>query len=600
MYEPVYHFAADPFRLSPDQRFSFQHRSYHKAKAYLRYALNRAEGFVMITGTPGSGKTTLLNDLLTEIDPARTVTAHLVTTQLEASDLLRLVTFAFGLRAEGLDKATLIQHLERFLLQQYHARKRALLIIDEAQDLTDSALEEMRLLTNLQHKNIPLLQVFLVGQEGLQAMVQKPAMEQLLQRMIASSRLDPMAAEETAAYVLHRLRIAGWHQDPQLSIGALRRIHLFSRGIPRRVNQLCSRLLLYGSLEEKHRLDSKDVQAVIAELREEQLLPAGYVEPPDGDLEADDVVIALPTDAWLRSAAEPPSGAAVQATAPAAPGAAAPAIDPEDGATAPVPVAEASQPPPPALAVVVPTLSASSPQTGPEPGVEEALQTAEQEAEQAPVPDPARPAKPLFERRWVLREKDSEQGFFAIVGIALSVLLGALLAISVGGSSSPAQATHDSASLPRNAATARADRELAQLRHRITRELAGKVSLAGTGSAQGLALRLNNTRQFAVGSTQFNPDMGATLQTLATILRDHAHTVLRIVGHSDVSGTERRNKVLSNRRARVVADYFLTQGIAAARLRTEGRGSRQLRSLTDQAQNRRVDLYVELAPPAST
>jgi outer membrane protein OmpA-like peptidoglycan-associated protein len=170
----------------------------------------------------------------------------------------------------------------------------------------------------------------------------------------------------------------------------------------------------------------------------------------------------------------------------------------------------------------------------------------------------------------------------------------------VGGSSSPAQATHDSASLPRNAATARADRELAQLRHRITRELAGKVSLAGTGSAQGLALRLNNTRQFAVGSTQFNPDMGATLQTLATILRDHAHTVLRIVGHSDVSGTERRNKVLSNRRARVVADYFLTQGIAAARLRTEGRGSRQLRSLTDQAQNRRVDLYVELAPPAST
>ncbi|MCK4586833.1 MAG: AAA family ATPase, partial [Gammaproteobacteria bacterium] len=273
MYDIAYHFDADPFRLTPDHRFCFRHKSYAKSKAYLDYALTRGEGFVMITGSPGSGKTTLLNDVLTNADKTNRAMARIVTTQLDDKDLLRMVAFAFKLNTQNLDKASILHHLEEFLVKQYQLHRHSLLIIDEAQDLDKTALEEIRLLTNLQIDGNSLLQVFLVGQNKLLDMIQDPTMEQLHQRLIASSHLDPMKAKETETYVIHRLRTAGWKQDPLISRGALRRIHIFSRGVPRIVNQLCSRFLLYGSVENKHKLDSHDVQEVITELCNEHLAP---------------------------------------------------------------------------------------------------------------------------------------------------------------------------------------------------------------------------------------------------------------------------------------------------------------------------------------
>jgi type II secretory pathway predicted ATPase ExeA/outer membrane protein OmpA-like peptidoglycan-associated protein len=273
MYDTAYRLNSDPFRLCPDHRYCFNHKSYKKNKSYLEYALHRGEGFVMITGVPGSGKTTLLNDVLEHAHRRAKVTARIVTTQLNADDLLRMVASAFKINIEGLDKARIILQLEKFLIEQYQRRKTCLLVIDEAQDLDKQALEEMRLLTNIQYNDHPLLQVFLVGQNNLIDIVQDPAMAQLHQRLIASSHLEPMNLEETGIYIIHRLRIAGWHHDPMFTQGAVKRIFFFSRGIPRIVNQFCNRFLLYGAIENKHRLDSHDAKEVINELTQEHLAP---------------------------------------------------------------------------------------------------------------------------------------------------------------------------------------------------------------------------------------------------------------------------------------------------------------------------------------
>ena len=277
MYEAFYQLSADPFRLSPDPAFSFQHRTYRKAMTYMLHALHRAEGFVMITGQPGTGKTTLVSDLVSTLSSDQVAVAKIVSTQLSSDDLLNMVAYSFNLDPEGWSKAKVLVQVERFLKQQYQQGRRPLLIVDEAQGMDKDALEELRLLTNMLVDNQQLLQVFLVGQEKLRDTVNTPALEQLQQRLIATTFLEPLDTDDTRAYIKHRLRHVNWRGDPLISTETYAMIQRYSHGIPRRINQICSRLFLHGSTEEKHRLGTADLEVVIEELQQELLLPMDKV-----------------------------------------------------------------------------------------------------------------------------------------------------------------------------------------------------------------------------------------------------------------------------------------------------------------------------------
>ena len=272
MYEAFYGLTEEPFRLSPDSRLCFRHPSYKKAKAYMQYALHRGEGFVMVTGQPGTGKSTLINDLTSDLSANKATYASLTCTQIEADDLLRLVVLKFGLDGKTAEKALLIHNLERYLQRLHHEGRRPLLIIDEAQDLSATALEELRLLTNLQQNNHPLLQIFLVGQAELRTTVLSPGLEQLHQRIVAACHLDPLSVEVTEEYIKHRLKHVGWNEDPSFDPALFESIHEYSRGIPRLINLICSRLFLHGMVEELHHFGMSDIETVLESLVEEHLL----------------------------------------------------------------------------------------------------------------------------------------------------------------------------------------------------------------------------------------------------------------------------------------------------------------------------------------
>jgi type II secretory pathway predicted ATPase ExeA len=242
---------------------------------YMLHALQRAEGFIMITGQPGTGKTTLVSDLVNTLRSDQTAVAKIVSAQLTANDLLDLVAYSFNLDPEGCGKAKVLFQIEDFLKQEHQQGRRSLLIIDEAQGMGHEALEEVRLLTNIMVGNHQLLQIFLVGQEQLQDIVNTPSLEQLHQRLIAATHLEPLDTDDTRAYIKHRLRCVNWKDDPLISTETYDQIRRYSQGIPRQINQLCSRLFLHGSIEEKHRLGIADLNIVVDELQQELLLPMG-------------------------------------------------------------------------------------------------------------------------------------------------------------------------------------------------------------------------------------------------------------------------------------------------------------------------------------
>ena len=271
MYESYYKLSGKPFQLNPDPAFFFGSRGHRRAMAYLEYGLHQNEGFIVITGEIGAGKTTLVRSLLQKLDPNKVVAAQLVSTQIDADDILRLVAAAFGVPSKNLDKAGLLLALETFLVSITAAGKRALLVVDEAQNLTPRAVEELRMLSNFQLEDHALLQSFLIGQPEFRDIMQSAEMQQLRQRVIASYHLGPLDVEETKAYIEHRLTHVGWSPDsPSFSADAFEDIYRASGGIPRRVNTLCDRLLLAGFLAEKLALTASEVAEVVAEMKEEQ------------------------------------------------------------------------------------------------------------------------------------------------------------------------------------------------------------------------------------------------------------------------------------------------------------------------------------------
>jgi general secretion pathway protein A len=273
MYEAFYHLNTNPFRLTPDPKFCFSHAGYKSAREYLDYALRLGEGFIMVTGRPGTGKTTLAETFLNDLDPTRVLAERVAVSGLEANDLLRAVAFAYGIEASGLDKATLRHRIQQHFILQKQRGRRALLIIDEAQGLPSSSLEELRLLADLQAGSRPLLQLFLVGQESLRDLMCLPEMDQFQQRIIATCHLKPLGLRETREYIKHRLSQAGWKGDPELTGSALFAIHQWTRGVPRHINKLCNRLLVLGYGKGTHILDEEEVESIAAELRVELLSP---------------------------------------------------------------------------------------------------------------------------------------------------------------------------------------------------------------------------------------------------------------------------------------------------------------------------------------
>lgn len=285
MYDQFYGFSQEPFRLSPDHHFAYQHRGYKKARAYMAYAFMRAEGFVMVTGRPGTGKTTLIGALIEDLAAERAQIANLVCSQLQADDLLSMVAHEFGVELSVTNKGQQIQHLSRQLQKWHREGRRALLIVDEAQDLSVSAMEELRLLTNIQSNGKPLMQIFLLGQPELRELILRPEMEQVHQRIVAASHLLPLEEDETEQYIRHRLSAVGWQNDPAISEAVYPLIFKFSEGIARRVNLICSRLMLHGSVEQLHRIGARDVQVVVEELQGESLAVGSVFSPHDFNVE---------------------------------------------------------------------------------------------------------------------------------------------------------------------------------------------------------------------------------------------------------------------------------------------------------------------------
>ena len=269
MYDDFYGLTGKPFQLTPDHRFFFDSQVHHRAMAYLRYGLEQREGFIVITGGVGTGKTTLVRALFGELENRDVLAAQLVTTQVGPEDMLRMVSASFGLAHEGINKATLVHNLEVIARTRFADGKHVLLVVDEAQNLPPASLEELRMLANFQVEGRSIFQTFLIGQDELRRTLQRPGMEQLRQRTIASYHLDPLSPEDTRAYIEYRLKLVGWEQDPSLDRCAFDAIYELTEGVPRRINTLCDRLFLFGCIEEKHSLDREDVDVVAKDMSDE-------------------------------------------------------------------------------------------------------------------------------------------------------------------------------------------------------------------------------------------------------------------------------------------------------------------------------------------
>jgi putative secretion ATPase (PEP-CTERM system associated) len=271
MYEAFYGLTNKPFQLNPDPSFYFGSKQHKRAAAYLEYGMHQNEGFIVITGEVGAGKTTIVRGMLDALDQKKVVAAHLVSTQLDADDTLRLVGAAFGLRTKDVSKADVLMSLEAFLISATGKGKRCLLIVDEAQNLTARAVEELRMLSNFQFGNHALLQSYLIGQPEFRQILQSPHMMQFRQRVIAACHIGPLDVAETRAYIEHRLKCAGSTGLPVISPAAHEAIFKASSGIPRRINSVCDRLLLFGFLSGKKEFDEADVEEVAREIHEETM-----------------------------------------------------------------------------------------------------------------------------------------------------------------------------------------------------------------------------------------------------------------------------------------------------------------------------------------
>jgi general secretion pathway protein A len=298
MYDQFYGFEGRPFQLTPDPHFYFESATHRKALSYLGYGLAQGEGFIVITGDIGAGKTTLVGHLMATIDPARLTAVKIVSTQVGGDDMLRLTAQSFGLPVDNMPKAQVLRQVESYLHAQARAGRRSLLIVDEAQNLSVSAIEELRMLSNFQLGGHSLLQIFLLGQPEFRDLMKSSQLEQLRQRVIATHHLEPMMESEVEPYILHRLSVVGWNGDPSFTPDAFAAIYAATGGVPRRVNVLASRVLLLGALDQLAEIDADAVAAVVADMGADSDAALEPVRPSVLDcVEEEDIVPAQPQKA---------------------------------------------------------------------------------------------------------------------------------------------------------------------------------------------------------------------------------------------------------------------------------------------------------------
>ncbi len=267
MYDQFYGFTGRPFQLTPDPQFYFESLTHRKALSYLGYGLAQGEGFIVITGDVGAGKSTLVAHLMQTIDRARLTAATIVTSQLDGADLVGMAAESFGIDTRGLDKPATLKSIENFLHAEARSGRRCLLVVDEAQNLSVAALEELRMLSNFQLGSSALLQIFLLGQPEFRDLMKvAPELEQLRQRVIATHHLEPMMEDEVRPYIEHRLKLAGWTGRPTLTDDAIDVLFDETSGVPRKINAVMNRTLLMGAVEQVNSFDAALVTAVIADM----------------------------------------------------------------------------------------------------------------------------------------------------------------------------------------------------------------------------------------------------------------------------------------------------------------------------------------------
>lgn len=276
MYEKYYGFKEKPFSLLPDPSFLYLSHKHKIAHSLIEYGLADQSGFTVISGDIGTGKTTLIRSILQGHDPR--VSVGLVSnTNKSFGNLLQWILVAFDLDYTGMDEVTQHKLFREFLYREYSEGRRVVLIIDEAQNLDIDALEELRMLSNINADKHILLQMVLVGQPELLMKLKRPELVQFTQRVAYSYELEPLSLKDTVAYIRHRLTVAGGRDDI-FSILALGAVHYFARGVPRLINTLCDNALLYGYVDEKSVIDLEVIKNVVEDKATSNLFTFRKVE----------------------------------------------------------------------------------------------------------------------------------------------------------------------------------------------------------------------------------------------------------------------------------------------------------------------------------
>src|SRR5512143_2108564 len=301
MYKEFFGLRANPFNVNPDPRYLFLTRHTEEALACLTYGIQSRKGFVLLTGEVGTGKTTLINKLLEWLRLQQVATAFVFNSKMNVPQFLDYMMADFGIACDAGAKSQVLMRLYNWLLDRYRAGETAVLIVDEAQSLSDEVLEEIRMLTNLETFTEKLLQIVLVGQPELEQRLKQPQLRQLRQRLTLRAKTHPFNLDETRAYVNQRLRIAGSSGEPIFDPDSVMALYRYSSGVPRVINLLCEHCLVSAFVDQKKTVAADIVDSVAKDFDLGDGTAAAAMTPvvPPATNEKFDLVEALRTLATL-------------------------------------------------------------------------------------------------------------------------------------------------------------------------------------------------------------------------------------------------------------------------------------------------------------